>query len=129
MFKGLKINIVIIICVAFLFRLFSLSLSFVSSSNESNSLINPCLTYVAKKGASLVESEKNSKSVYTDLVFSEEDPDDENEHKSFTPILLESFSGLTVCCIGNHFKAITPSNKHFAYKSSQRRIEFGVFRI
>lgn len=126
MLKGLKINIAIIVCVAFLFRLFSLSLSYISSSNESNTLASAC---VAKKGTSLVESEKNSKSIFTDLVFSEEDPDDENEYKSFIPILLESFSGLTVCSIGSHFKAITPSNKHFAYKSSQRRIEFGVFRI
>ncbi|MBP9068081.1 MAG: hypothetical protein KBG47_01145 [Bacteroidia bacterium] len=129
MFKGLKINIAIIICVAFLFRLLSLSLSFVSSSNESNSLASTSYTYLAKKGSSLVESEKNSTSVFTDLVFSEEDPDDENEYKSFTPVLLEYFSGLVVCCIGNHVKATTPSNKHFAYNSSQRRIEFGVFRI
>lgn len=129
MLKGLKINIAIIVCVAFLFRLFSLSLSFVSSSNESNTLASAYLTSVSKKGIVHVAPLKNSKSIYTDVVISEEDPDDENEHKSFTPILLESFCGLTVCSIGNHVKAITPSNKHFACNSSQRRLEFGVFRI
>lgn len=128
MYKGLKINIAIIVCVAFLFRLFSLSLSFVSSLNEqeSNTVAS---TSVIKKGIVNVAPLKNSKSIYTDVVISEEDPDDENEHKSFTPILLESFCGLIVCSIGSHFKAITPSNKHFACNSSQRRLEFGVFRI
>jgi hypothetical protein len=122
MFKGLKINTAIIICVAFLFRLFSLSLSFISSSNESTA------TCVIKKGTSFVESEKNPKPIFTDLMFSEEDPDDEKEHKSFTPVLLESFSGLTICGIGNQVKAIA-RGKHFACTPSRRRIEFCVFRI
>lgn len=129
MFKGLKINIAIIICVAFLFRLFSLCLSFISSSNESNNLSSAYLTSVTKKGIVHVAPLKNSKFIYTDVVFSEEDTDDENEQKSFAPTLLESFVGLTLCSIGNHVKAITPSNKHFACNSSQRRLEFGVFRI
>lgn len=127
MYKGLKINTAIIICVAFLFRLFSLS--FVSSSSESNTLASAYLTSVTKKGIVHVAPVKKSKSIYTDVVISEEDSDDENEHKYFTPILLESFSGLTVCSFVSHFKAITPSNKHFACNSSQRRLEFGVFRI
>jgi hypothetical protein len=129
MFKGLKINIAIIICVAFLFRLFSLSLSSASSPNESNIPESTYLTYVIKKGTSFVESEKNSKPIFTEIIFSEEDPDDENEHKSFTPILLESFCSLTVRSIESHVKAITPINKHFASNSSQRHLEFGVFRI
>lgn len=128
MFKGLKINIAVVICVAFLFRLFSLSL-FVSSSNESIALTSVNASTLTKKGMIHVEPVENSKSIFTDVVFSEEDVDDENEHRSFTPILLESFNGLTLCCIGSHVKAVTPSNKHFACNSSQRRLEFGVFRI
>lgn len=129
MFKRLKINTAIIICVAFLFRLLSLSYGFISPPNEGNALLNTGCKCAIEKGTSLIGSEKDSKSIYTDVVFSEEDADDENEQRSFTPVLLECFSGIDVYSIGSHVRAITPSNKHFVYNSSQRHLEYGVFRI
>lgn len=129
MFKGLKINTAIIICVAFLFRLFSLSLSIASTSSENPALTSTIATSSVSKTTSLVESEKSSKSIFTEVVFSEEDPDDENEFKSFTPVLLETFCNVTLNNNKSHLQAITPSNKHFTCNSSQRHLEFGVFRI
>lgn len=120
MLKGLKINTAIIICVAFLLRLFTLSVGFVSSANEQG---GNTVAHIQ------VEPLKKSEASYSYIEFSEEDSDDKNENKFHAPLLLESLYAPVQNNVKGQIIAITPSNKHYVYNSSKRHLEFGVFRI
>ncbi len=130
MLKGLKINIAILICVAFLFRLFTLSSGFISSLDEAQDLHTKSnYAFITKKETAHIEPLTNSQSSYSDLEFSEENSDDENEFKVQTPFILQSFCAPVQYSIIKQEGVITPSNKHYIRSSSQRHLEFGVFRI
>lgn len=130
MLRKLKINTALIICVAFLFRLFTLSAGFISSlDDQQNTHLKGYYAFITKKEITHIEPVTNSQTSYSDLEFSEEDSDDENEFKLHTSFILELFSAPIQHSVIKQIAVITPSNKHYLCSSSQRHLEFGVFRI
>lgn len=129
MLRKLKINTALIICVAFLFRLFTLNAGFISALDDQQNIhAKGYYALITKKEIIHVEPVTDSKVSYSDLEFSEEDSD-ENEFKIYTSLLLESFYAPIQHSVIKQIAVITPSNKHYISSSSQRHLEFGVFRI
>lgn len=126
MLNRLKINIAVIICLAFLFRLFSFSIGYLSFSSEqqvSNSF------YTVKNSQTQIDPLQKSEIPYSDIEFSEEDSDDDNELKFHASFLLELFYVPVQHKLIKQVPVITPTNKYFTSSSFQRHLEFGVFRI
>ena len=121
MTKGLKINTALLICVAFIFRLYSLSAGFVNMQSASRvSFVNSKIKF---------EAGKTTQTSFSELQFSEEDSVDENEHKISNPLVLDLIHSSDEVAIIKQVVAISPSNKHYSGHSYRRHVEFCVYRI
>jgi hypothetical protein len=131
MLQSLKQNIATIICFAFLFKLISVNVGVVSSI-ETKSVCDSYLQLSSNikdriYNSTVISSFKNTSDSVSELL--EEDIDEEDLFKisSFALILFFCYridkvskDGLTKLCA---------FNKYFLFKSSNRYIEYRVFRI
>jgi hypothetical protein len=81
-----------------------------------------------KKRKNVDPSDNSSTPKYSAVEISEEDSDDEAQHKLATPLLIQ-FNALVIDNTRSQIQAISPFNKHYTYNSTQRHLEFRVFRI
>lgn len=131
MFRMLKINTTLLICSAFIFRILFVNIGLVSSLNtqqNSNS--------VKKYFSTILKKRKNFDSVYNSIGFGyssaeilEECSDDDEQFKLSPFNLLIIFNSKVENKIKNVLKKITSFNKRFSFSSSERYIEYQVFRI
>jgi hypothetical protein len=132
MLRGLKINTAALICVAFIFRLLFVNIGLVSSLNTSqnNSTIKRLFSTVIKKRRKQFDPITSSKNTgYSTVEILEEDSNDEELFKLNPFPLLFIFYSQIENKIKDTLKKITPFNKHFSFNSSNRHVEYRVFRI
>lgn len=132
MLGKLKINMAMLICVSFIFRLLFVNIGFISYLNpkQNNNIIKPHFSTVIKKRRNNLEPVNNTYSAgYSPLEILEEDSNDNDQFKLTPSHLIHVFYYKIECKIKNILKKITPFNKYFSYKSSYRYIEYQVFRI
>lgn len=129
MFFGLKINTALLICLAFIFRLIFVSAGNISSLHSQNSNSNKKqFSFAFKKRRNIDPFDNSATPKYSAVEISEEDSDDEAQHKLATPLLIQ-FNALVIGNAKCQIRAISPFNKHYTYNSAQRHLEFRVFRI
>lgn len=132
MLPSTKINTAVIICAAFIFRLLFVNIGLVSSLNTSqnNSTIKRHFSTVIKKRRKNFDPITNSKNFgYSVVEILEEDSNDEEQFKLNPFLILFIFYSKIESKIQNVLKKITPFNKHFSFNSSNRHVEYRVFRI
>lgn len=132
MLRGIKINTAILICAAFVFRLLFVNVGLASSlnTNQNKSNIKRHFSTIIKKRRKQFDPITNSKNNgYSSVEILEEDSNNEELFK------LNPFPLLFLLCskvehkIKDVLKRITPFNKRFSFNSSDRLIEYRVFRI
>jgi hypothetical protein len=132
MLGRLKINTAVLICSAFIFRLLFVNIGLVSSLNtrQNNSTIKHLFSTVIKKRRKQFDPITNTKnSGYSTVEILEEDSNDEELFKLNSFPLLFIFYSKIENKIKDTLKKITPFNKHFSFNSSNRHVEYQVFRI
>jgi hypothetical protein len=128
----MKINIAVLICTAFIFRLLFVNIGLVSSLNNrhNNSTINRHFSTIIKKRRKQFEPVATDKSNgYSSVEILEEDKDNKELFRLNSFPLLFLFYSKIEFKIQDILKKITPFNKRFAFNSSHRRLEYRVFRI
>lgn len=130
MTKVLKINIAFVLCASLFFRLFFLSIDFISPNSKWNKSSEPHLTCNSGHDEeAVVECLKLQSFLLAEIEVSEKDCDDENESKDQASHSLGYFSSHFIYKLSQQTQAVSPSNKHFAFNSTRRYLEFRVFRI
>ena len=132
MLGKLKINIAVLISMAFIFRLLFVNIGLVSSFNTSqnNSTIKRHFLTVVKKRRKQFDPIINSKNFgFCGAEILEEDSNEEELFKLSTFSLLFLFHSSLESKIENTLKKITSFNKYFSFNSSHRYLEYRVFRI
>lgn len=128
----LKFNTALIICAAFLFKLLFVNVGLFSSLNNShaNTQVKRHFTGIIKKRRKQLDPADTAKTIsYASVEILEEDTDNEELFKPAT------FPLLTSCLLGvenkikDTLKRISSFNKRFSSQSSERYLEYQVFRI
>ena len=128
----LKINIAVLICTAFVFRLLFVNIGLVSglNTNQNKSTVKRHFSTVIKKRRKQFDPvTTNNCNGYSSVEFLEEDTDNEELFRLNAFPLLFLFHSKIELKIKDVLKRITPFNKHFAFNSSNRHLEYRVFRI
>jgi hypothetical protein len=128
----IKINTAVLICSAFVFRLLFVNIGLVSSFNTSqnNSTIKRHFSSVIKKRRKQFDPVTTCKSNgYSTVEILEEDTDNEELFRLNAFPLLFLFYSKIELTIKDVLKRIAPFNKRFAFNSSNRHLEYRVFRI
>ena len=128
----IKINTAVLICTAFVFRLLFVNIGLVSSLNTSqnNSTIKRHFSSVIKKRRNQVDPVNNPISFgCSSAEILEESSDDDDQFKLSAFNLLIVFNSKVEIKIQDVLKKITSFNKRFSFRSSERYIEYQVFRI
>ena len=132
MLGRIKINTAVLICIAFVFRLLFVNIGLVSSlnTNHSNSTIKRHFSTVIKKRRKQFDPITSSKNIsYSTVELLEENSnDDELFRLNAFPLLFLFYSKIELK-IKDVLKRITPFNKRFSFNSSNRHLEYRVFRI
>lgn len=128
----LKINTTFLICSAFIFRLLFVNIGLVTSINTShnNSSVKKYFSTILKKRKSFDPIYNSVSFGYSSAEILEESLDDDDEQFKLSPFnLLLVFNSKVETKIQNVLKKITSFNKRFSFSSSERYIEYQVFRI
>jgi hypothetical protein len=132
MLRILKINTATLICFAFIFRLLFVNIGVVSSLNinQSNFNIKRPFSNIIKQRRKSIDPINNPVGIgFSPLEILEEGSDNDHQFKLNPYALTNFFYPKIECKLKNTLKLITPFNKYFCYKSSNRYIEYQVFRI
>jgi len=128
----LKINIAVLICATFIFRLLFVTIGCASSlnANQTNNPVKHHFSSVVKKSKKDFDPITSSKNYgYSNVEIFEEDSDDEEKFKlTPSPLLFPSYSKIENK-LKDKLRKITPFNKYFSRNSSHRYVEYRVFRI
>lgn len=129
MIPGLKINTAMMICFAFIFRLLFVSAGTVSSINAHTAAAKKNIAIALKNRKTQIDPVENTTTPkYSAVEISEEDSDDEVQHKISTPLLMQ-FNFSVADNIRTLIQPISPFSKYYTCNSVQRHVEFRVFRI
>lgn len=132
MLGRIKINTAVLICTAFIFRLLFTNIGFAASlnTNQNSNTVKRHFSTVIKKRRKQFDPITTSKTTgYSAVEIIEEDSNDEEIFKLNAFPLLSLFYSEIECKIKDTLKKINPFNKHFSFNSSNRHIEYRVFRI
>lgn len=128
----IKINTALIICLAFVFRLLFVNIGLISSfnTNQNKSTIKRHFSTVIKKRRKQFDPVTTCNSNgYSSVEILEEGNDNEELFRLNAFPLLFLFYSKIELKIKDVLKRITPFNKRFAFNSSNRHLEYRVFRI
>ena len=132
MLRKIKINTAALVCIAFIFRLLFVNIGLVSSFNTHlcNKTIKHHASALITKTETQVEPVSDSINFgFPSAAIAEEGSDDDEQFKLSTFSLSHVFYCQIQSKIENTLKKISSFNKHFAYNSSQRYLEYQVFRV
>jgi hypothetical protein len=130
MLTGIKINISIIICFTFIFRLLFVNISFVSNINSQVVRTNKSSFSSALKRNRHSESFNNFKSEEIQVLeICEDDSNDDDKFKSKIFLLTRAFYLLVTNKTIDEAQEIISTDKLLSNTLSHRYIAFQVFRI
>jgi len=131
MFKSLKINTAILICIAFIFRLLFVNIGLISSleTQQSKSIIKTHFSSTIKKRRQIQSSNNLINSGYSAIEICEEDTDEASLLKSNPFLLVQILFSFFWNKINSQIKKITSFYNYLSYNSSHRYLAFQVFRI
>ena len=132
MLGRININTAALICAAFIFRLLFINVGIISSlsTSQNTSNIKRHFSTVIKKRRKQFDPITSSNNVgYSTVEITEEDSNDEEQFKLNPSTLLFVFYSKIEHKIKDVLKKINPFNKHFSFNSSNRHLEYQVFRI
>lgn len=129
MFKSLKINIAIVICLTFVIRILFLNVGVVNDAPQSQSFVKSQFSTVLKKRKQFDSHKSDEKKNYTSYEMYEEDNDDDDD-KVVNPFLLTNvfYSLVENKTIELHKKNI-PTDNYPSNLYSDRYLQLQVIRI
>ena len=126
-----KINTATLICSAFIFRILFINIGVIYSLNihQNDTSVKKHFSSVTKRRKHFEPCNSSDNAGYLSLAIVEEDSDNEDQFKLNSFFLLHVFYSKVESKIESALKKITSFNKHFFYSSSNRYLEYRVFRI
>lgn len=131
MLRGVKINTAILICLVFVFRILFINNGLLAGVGKvpSYNPVQKQFSSVLKRNTG-TDVQDNSKDYdFSALEICEESAGDENPFKLNPFILIHVFYSPIESKLKDTLKKITPFNKYFSFDSSNRYLEYRVFRI
>lgn len=128
----IKINIAVLICTAFVFRLLFVNIGLVSSLNTSQNkftIKRHFSTVIKKRRKQLDPVTTCNSNGYSSVEILEENTNNEELFKLNAFPLLFLFYSKVEHKMKDVLKRITPFNKRYTFSSSNRYLEYRVFRI